>query len=1055
MNHILNLDYTRNETLEKLFESISVGNTILFLGAGASVSKEKSFLSKDIIEFYEDKKQISWGIPDITEFVDALILTNGYSREEFDNYVDECLRKYKVTDSHKILASLSWRLIITTNYDLLVEKAFEEIVGTSNENLKLKVVNTVNDFRGIQAADEVKYVKLNGCISNKKQYKLIFSTEDFEKAKKYYKTILDELRNPSDKVNFLSIGYSYSDPFAAKLIERIDSYKFRDRRVFYTVDPYINDAMLPVYAEKKICVIKATMSEFLNKFKEWEESNASSFKAYRNLAFHTPANSNIILSTHVNKRLDGNIVQLDDFYKARNISDAQFYKGEEPDYAIINKNYDVVHKKKIDDTIKKINEKIGETSSRLIPIFFLVGTFGSGKSTFAYRLINSFIHSDELSKTVAFEIIDPYSLQVPDLKELFSKTNASRIFIYVNAIEVNTTFKSLMELRNRLTIDGSSEYEIIFITSIRENILEINRVNKDFKNAYAINIDSKFSLEETEELVEKLKRAGLREYRDIGEKQELVNRIMHDYDGDSYLILWQTVSGNKHVEDLYEAYNELGNIAKRAFLYTSFLYQFKILMPASLLRNIVSKDWDEFRKDVIEVQGKGILIQEETTSVGTNPDLYFRTKHPLISESLIDIIVPNEDAQYKHYQDIVTHLISGSKNSQLLVNLLKAIWQYKKLPAAKLNRLYDLADAQLSEDPYFLLHYAMNLQNRGTEKALNEAIAKIIYAEALSEKRNHRLIHRRGVLNFELAKIYFKIEKVELNKTFRYLNEARELLEIKRISDPCSSYSYVDRIYLEMWYLENVNLIDEEILQTKISIEELIDAATHTVFENSHRIYEIKNKYINKYHFNQNEEDYMNHLQEYYNELGTRPYALVLMFNYYMVKGNHLKCEEYLEQLEYYSDYKDVLKLLLKFYGRNLNIANYRMKFFDLVRRNPELEESDNLRFNYFNFIAESYNKNFNYGEKFLGNIHDKFNYFNPDFHQEWKETDSNEVVVFSASIKFNNKGRKVAYISILNKYFLLDNNKQNIDIKKEYHIKLHFFLYGTRAEIISEVKIQ
>ena len=36
------------------------------------VTSEKKFLSQDIIEFFEDKKNISWGIKDITEFVDVL-----------------------------------------------------------------------------------------------------------------------------------------------------------------------------------------------------------------------------------------------------------------------------------------------------------------------------------------------------------------------------------------------------------------------------------------------------------------------------------------------------------------------------------------------------------------------------------------------------------------------------------------------------------------------------------------------------------------------------------------------------------------------------------------------------------------------------------------------------------------------------------------------------------------------------------------------------------------------------------------------------------------------
>src|SRR5690349_8391234 len=146
VNHILSLDYNKNEDLANLFRSIAEGNTILFLGAGASVTGERRFLSQDIIEFYEDKKGIEWGIKDITEFVDVLSSNPKYSREEFDNYVDQCLRKLSVTESHTTIAKTPWRLIITTNYDLLIENAFAKIQGTHEEVSKIKTIHNIGQY---------------------------------------------------------------------------------------------------------------------------------------------------------------------------------------------------------------------------------------------------------------------------------------------------------------------------------------------------------------------------------------------------------------------------------------------------------------------------------------------------------------------------------------------------------------------------------------------------------------------------------------------------------------------------------------------------------------------------------------------------------------------------------------------------------------------------------------------------------------------------------------------------------------------------------------------
>lgn len=66
MEHILSLEKDYEEQLNDLFENINEGNTILILGAGASVG-EKKYLSQQVIEYYEAKK---------THFTISLILQN-------------------------------------------------------------------------------------------------------------------------------------------------------------------------------------------------------------------------------------------------------------------------------------------------------------------------------------------------------------------------------------------------------------------------------------------------------------------------------------------------------------------------------------------------------------------------------------------------------------------------------------------------------------------------------------------------------------------------------------------------------------------------------------------------------------------------------------------------------------------------------------------------------------------------------------------------------------------------------------------------------------------
>lgn len=52
----------------------------------------------------------------------------------------------------------------------------------------------------------------------------------------------------------------------------------------------------------------------------------------------------------------------------------------------------------------------------------------------------------------------------------------------------------------------------------------------------------------------------------------------------------------------------------------------------------------------------------------------------------------------------------------------------------------------------------MNLQYRNSKQDLDKALEVLIYGESLLEYHDHKFTHRKGVVNFELAKLYAKEE---------------------------------------------------------------------------------------------------------------------------------------------------------------------------------------------------------------------------------------------------------------------------------------------------------
>ena len=179
MDHILNIKDQIQEVYN-IFSIINEGNAILFLGAGASIG-EKKYLSKEIIELYEEYLGKQIGEDDLTKFVDIISADPNFLRNHFDDEIEKMLKKLRHTEEHKILISIPWREIITTNYDFLIEQAYDEILSSIGSTYDIIPIRDVNSYNYFPSNNEIKYIKLNGCISDKGRYPLVLSKDDFTK----------------------------------------------------------------------------------------------------------------------------------------------------------------------------------------------------------------------------------------------------------------------------------------------------------------------------------------------------------------------------------------------------------------------------------------------------------------------------------------------------------------------------------------------------------------------------------------------------------------------------------------------------------------------------------------------------------------------------------------------------------------------------------------------------------------------------------------------------------------------------------------------------------
>lgn len=923
-------------------------------------------------------------------------------------------------------------------------------MGTSNENLHLVHVRNFEEYTYQPANDEIRYIKLNGCLSDKKRFPLIISSRDFELTRRYHKRVLNDLQVFSPKIKFLVVGYSFNDIFAKKLLERF-SYYNNYKKWIIKVDPNILPEHLSFYNEKRIHCIRTTGEEFFLLYKEWYEKNAEVLLGRSKNKFIDQNFNEIKISNSLKARLGDNILQFNSKNIDMNINPKDFYLGSEPDFSVVKKGIDVI-KKKTNAHIKKDIEYMFSIESSMIPILFLTGSYGSGKSTACLRSIYEFTE-ENINDTGAFIVVNANRLRVFDLGELFISIGLKKIILIFDKIEIDSAFKSLITLRNEISIEQFSEFKCILLAPIRENILQKYLTKRSIQNFKEVNIDSKFEENEVTELVTKLEASDLVKFRNAKERVDLVKKILRTYSGDILITLLNLLDNSGHLKFIRNAYEQLTDKTKEAFIYTSFFYRFGIYMPAVLLQKLITSEWEEFIVKVIKYDSRGILIQASINSPDLDPDLYFYTRHPLISEALVKMFFPTEDQRFTKYRYIIRRMTSGKFNSKALIDLLNALRNYDDLSQAQINNLFDNCPQEFFDDPHFVIHYSINLQHRHNEEEITNAIDKIRYVEGLLENRNRFLIHRRAVLIFELAKIGYKRER-ELYQTIKLINEARELFNIKLLLDPFSHYSFVDLIKLEMWVLEKFELDKADESKQIVLIKNLLLQASQNVFENRNIIEELEhnfNKLIKETKF-KNDEGYLKYLESLYAEESTRPYSLAMQYHYFNELGDSRKVEKLISDLEEYKHLDEIARLLFRHYGKLLHFNLFRKKFQELIENNARLSRQYPILYHYYSSISEAYQGHFKLSYEHIQELRQNFNHLNPSIKEVWKNEGSGEPQVFEGIITIKaNKYMKIKIIEFLQKFGIERSDYTGIDLRNSsrHNVKLYFYLTGIRAEIL------
>lgn len=202
--------------IQDLAKTIDPKNTILFLGAGTSIPSGAPS-GYDLMRFLESElhggKHVS---NDYTECCQAL--EELYGRQALIDAIKKRLTPLTPTGGLKALPSVDWNAIYTTNFDMLIERAYQ------GHNKHLRVYRSNFDFNGMSSVSHCSLYKMHGCISMDRstgsQASIVTTQDDYEEFSKYRECLWSKISSALSENHLVILGYSMGDAHVKELLSR-------------------------------------------------------------------------------------------------------------------------------------------------------------------------------------------------------------------------------------------------------------------------------------------------------------------------------------------------------------------------------------------------------------------------------------------------------------------------------------------------------------------------------------------------------------------------------------------------------------------------------------------------------------------------------------------------------------------------------------------------------------------------------------------------------------------------------------------------------------------
>jgi len=814
-----------------LIDNIRSRNVVLFLGAGFAYNakhpeNKKAPLGnklKDIIaDKFLDGKYKDSSLTYVSDL--AISETNLF---DVQNLIYDIFEKFYPNDNHVTYTKFPWKAIFTTNYDLILERAFEQTKVAFKS-----VYRNTSAQQIFKTPSTIPYYKLHGCIRyiNDENLPLILSTEQYITHKINRARLFQTFETLSLDYPILFIGYSNQDLNIRTILKKLESMK-DGRPRSYMISPNFTDAEIRYWHERKITPLSYGHEEFIKLVNEKitpAEISLSKITIdnarpiYRKF---TISPKKLIPTESLINFLDFEVEFIHSNLKLGKTTPKAFYKGFLNNWDPIINNWDI--RRIIEDRILTdivLEDMYQERESTFL--FLVKGFGGSGKSVLLRRL--AWETAIELEKVCLF-VKPSQTLRADPIIELYNYVK-ERIYIFIdNAVENE---KVILKLIRKASKD---KIPLSIITTEKINILNeqnkiTNYITQDYKLTYLTNT-------EIDDLIDKLEQNDSLGHLKTKSKAER-RKEFEERSGRELLVALYEATGGRPFEDIIiEEYNSISTEeAKSLYLTVAVFHRLGTKVRAGLISRIHNISFNNF-KEKLYAPLEFIVFDEKDYSIN---DFVYYTRHPFIAQILFENLLKGEQERYDEYIRILKNINIDYKSdwySFLDITNARKLNEIFNDPI-RIKNIYDLAEEMSPENPKLI-------QQRGIFSMISRS--RDLYTAQKLLKEANFLAPDDTSISHSLAEVSLKKAEssnvlIEINK---YLDEAEEICRkiIKRQKEEVYSYHTLLKIAL----LKFKNSLEKNAASTSIEkrlkdIEKLINEAKQ-LFPSHEFILEIEAKF--------------------------------------------------------------------------------------------------------------------------------------------------------------------------------------------------------------------